>query len=201
MSKILLLNGCGSSGKSSIARSIQHISEELWLTFGVDTFIDMTAFPGKNEQYFSFIPGQNERGPLMHVEKGPKADKLFGLLPDFSLLLANKGHNVIIDEVLLDDKSIHGYIRALQNHTVYFVGVFCDLDVMQEREILRRDRAIGLSNDQFDRVHSGLRDYDLMVDTTNTSAFVATQQILSFVGSTLCPEGFLRMREKLWSVI
>lgn len=44
MSKIILLNGAGSSGKTSIARAIQHLSNEQWLTFGVDTFIEMTSY-------------------------------------------------------------------------------------------------------------------------------------------------------------
>ncbi len=41
MSKIIFLNGCGSVGKTSIARSIQHLSKDSWLTFGVDSFINM----------------------------------------------------------------------------------------------------------------------------------------------------------------
>lgn len=64
MSKIIFLNGCGSSGKTSIAKAIQHESPELWLSFGVDTFIDMIPF-GRQEPYLKFIPGQNDRGPTI----------------------------------------------------------------------------------------------------------------------------------------
>jgi len=59
MSKIIFLNGAGSSGKTSIARSLQHLSNEPWLTFGIDTFINMTPFPCEDKEapgYFSFIP-------------------------------------------------------------------------------------------------------------------------------------------------
>lgn len=107
VSKIIFLNGCGSSGKTSIARSIQYLSNDLWLTFGVDTFISMTPFPSDDKGeagYFSFIPGKNDRGPTMHVKVGPKGDQLFGIMPDFSNLLANRGNNLIIDEVLFDDQ-------------------------------------------------------------------------------------------------
>ncbi|MDR1628442.1 MAG: chloramphenicol phosphotransferase CPT family protein [Oscillospiraceae bacterium] len=31
MSKIILLNGCSSSGKTTIAKSIQNLSDESWL--------------------------------------------------------------------------------------------------------------------------------------------------------------------------
>jgi chloramphenicol 3-O phosphotransferase len=201
VSKIIFLNGCGSSGKTSIARSIQYLSNDLWLTFGVDTFISMTPFPSDDKGeagYFSFIPGKNDRGPTMHVKAGPKGNQLFGIMPDFSNLLANRGNNLIIDEVLFDDIHLKSYMDALRNHTVYFVGVFCDLTVMQEREILRQDRAVGLSNDQIDRVHSGtLREYDLKVDTSTKSPFDVAKQILSFVDETAEPKGFVNMCKKL----
>jgi chloramphenicol 3-O phosphotransferase len=200
VSKIIFLNGCGSSGKTSIARSLQHLNNDLWLTFGIDTFISMTPFPSDDKgeaRYFSFVPGKNDRGPTMRVETGPKGDQLFGIMPDFANLLANRGNNLIIDEVLFDDVYLKSYINALHNHVVYFVGVFCDLAVMQEREFLRRDRAIGLSNDQIDRVHIGLREYDLIVDTSTASPFKVATQILTFVESASAPQGFINMHKKL----
>jgi chloramphenicol 3-O phosphotransferase len=54
---------------------------------------------------------------------------------------------------------------------------------MQEREFLRRDRAVGLSNDQFDRLHSGTREYDLTVDTSNSSVFDVARKIIDFIDS------------------
>ncbi|WP_394355840.1 phosphotransferase-like protein [Candidatus Trichorickettsia mobilis] len=85
---------------------------------------------------------------------------------------------------------------VLHNHVVYFVGVFCDLATMQMREILRCDRAIGLANDQIDRVHVGLREYDLNVDTSTASPFETATQILTFVESTHTPQGFINMQKK-----
>lgn len=68
------------------------------------------------------------------------------------------------------------------------------LAIMQEREFLRRDRVIGLSNDQFDRVHSGTREYDLTVDTSNSSAFSCAREIMDFIDSNQIPQGFNNMR-------
>ncbi|MES2215581.1 MAG: hypothetical protein V4485_06215 [Pseudomonadota bacterium] len=195
MSKIILLNGCGSSGKTSITRAIQHLSQELWLTFGVDSFIDMMPF-GKQASYLKFIQSENERGPLVRVETQPKGADLFSAMPDFAKLLAGNGHNLIIDEVLFADVQLQQYARKLRDYTVYFVGVFCDLPAMQEREILRRDRMMGLSNDQFDRVHAGLRlNYDLKVDTTRTASFEVARQILDYVASNPNPKGFKKVLE------
>ncbi|WP_367363929.1 chloramphenicol phosphotransferase CPT family protein [Candidatus Tisiphia endosymbiont of Nedyus quadrimaculatus] len=203
MSKIIFLNGCGSAGKTSIARAIQYLSKDSWLTFGIDTFISMTPLPCLSDdkpdvRYFSFVPGINDRGPTMRVEVGEKGEQLFGIMPDFTNLLAGRGNNIIIDEVLFDDVYLKSYIKVLKGYIVHFVGVFCDLSVMQEREILRCDRAIGLSNDQIDRVHAGsLREYDLTVDTTSRSPFEIAKQILTFVEENPAPQGFMTMHERL----
>lgn len=190
MSRIIFLNGCGSSGKTSIAKAIQHESPELWLSFGVDTFIDMIPF-GRQEPYLKFIPGQNEHGPTMHVDSGPEGVKLFSVMPQFAEMLATCGNNLIIDEVLFDEETLKAYAKHLKDHTVYYIGVFCDLAVMQEREVLRRDRCIGLSNDQIDRAHQGvLNSYDFKVDTTAISSFEAARLILKFVDDNPVPKAF-----------
>jgi chloramphenicol 3-O phosphotransferase len=190
MSKIIFLNGCGSSGKTFIAKAIQHASPDLWLSFGVDTFIDMIPF-GKQESYLKFISGQNENGPTMHVKSGPESAKLFSVMPKFAEMLAVQENNLIIDEVLFDEDTLKTYVQHLKDHTVYYIGVFCDLKVMQEREVLRRDRSIGLSNDQIDRVHQGaLNSYDFKVDTTAISPSRAARLILKFMDTNPVPKAF-----------
>lgn len=196
MSKIIFLNGCGSSGKTSIAKAIQHESPDLWLTFGIDTFIDMIPF-ARQEPYLKFISGQNEHGPTMHVESGPEGVRLFNFMPQFAEMLAGAGNNFIIDEVLFDEHALKAYVKHLKDHTVYYIGVFCDLEKMQEREVLRADRCIGLSNDQIDRVHKGLlNSYDFKVDTTAISPFDAARLILKFVDDNPGPKAF-QLLEKL----
>ncbi len=203
MSLIIFLNGCGSSGKTSIAREIQHLSPKPWLRFGIDLFIDMMpdqyiAFGEKaNEGYFSFVPGENDRGPIVHVETGPLGNQVFGRMPTIAHILAHQGNNLIIDEVLFGDETSKKYTEHLKSHTVYFIGVHCKLQTMQERETLRQDRAIGLSNAQLDLVHAGIREYDLTVDTTHTSPYATAREILAFIERTPDPQGFSRMRETI----
>lgn len=196
MSTIIFLNGAGSSGKTSIARNIQKISKLPWLTFGVDTFITM-APPfdelEKDHKYFSFVPGKNKDGPTMSVEVSDDGDRLFSLLPSFAKLLADGGHNLIIDEVLFENENLLLYVKNLSKHKVYFIGVYCDLEAMQAREVARGNRAIGLSNDQIGRVHRGLRKYDLTVDTSQTESLIVAQNILDYVAVNNNPKGFCEM--------
>ena len=68
---------------------------------------------------------------------------------------------------------------------------------MQEREILRRDRAIGLANGQINRVHDGLREYDFSVNTTHNSSFALARDILQFINKNPNPQGFKKMESIL----
>jgi chloramphenicol 3-O phosphotransferase len=127
----------------------------------------------------------------MHVESGPEGVKLFSVMPQFAEMLAARGNNLIIDEVLFDEEAPKAYVQQLKAHTVYYIGVFCDIAVMQEREVLRRDRCIGLSNDQIDRVHHGaLNSYDFKVDTTAISPFEAARLILKYIDDNPAPKAF-----------
>ena len=143
----------------------------------------------RQDAYFTMIPGANEHGPTMHVASGPEGGKLFGMMPKWAEMLASQGNNLIIDEVLLDQKTLKGYAQHLRAHTVYYMGIFCDLAVMQRRERLRGDRCIGLSNDQMDRVHHGvLGAYDFTVDTTMICPVTAARRILQFVDAHPVPQ-------------
>jgi len=196
MSKVIFLNGCGSSGKTSIGKAIQHVSLDLWVAFGVDTFIDMIPF-GRQESYLKFIAGKNERGPTMHVASGSQGAKLFSVMPKFAEMLVLHGNNLIIDEVLFDEEALKAYVQHLKGNSVYYIGVFCYLEVMQEREVLRRDRCIGLSNDQIERVHQGiLNSYDFSVDTTAISPFEAARRILKFIDDNPVPKAFRALEKQ-----
>ena len=145
----------------------------------------------KQELYLKFISGQNTNGPTIRVERGPLAQNLFSTMPKFVEILASNGNNIIIDEVLFDTQFLRNYANSLKHYKVYYIGVFCDLKIMQEREILRGDRSIGLSNDQIGKVHQGmLGTYDLKVDTTKLLPFEVASQILLFLNDNPVPRAF-----------
>jgi chloramphenicol 3-O phosphotransferase len=99
--------------------------------------------------------------------------------------------------VLFDENALKAYVHHLKDHVVYYIGFFCDLKVMQEREVLRRDRCIGLSNDQIDRVYQGaLNSYDFKVDTTAISPFEAARLILRFMDDNPAPGAFQKLAKQ-----
>lgn len=188
MSRIVFLNGCSSAGKTSISKAIQELSDTSWLHVGIDTFIGM--LPSKflefgdraGKGYYSFSHSENERGACVHVKTGPMGETFFhDHVPKVVKLLADLGHDIIVDEVIFDKPSIDQYLQKLSPHKVFLVQVTCDVDVLLERERLRGDRVIGLANDQYDRLQSFSYDYALSLDTTNISAMDNARQILKLI--------------------
>lgn len=198
---IIFLNGCSSAGKSTIAKAIQCLSEKPYLLIGIDTFFHMmpsayVGFGDKADQGFHFVPEHDEVGPLMRIENGPYGQALGKTIPKVIQTFADHGHDLILDEVLFGDESLNGYVQALKGHTVYFIGVMCDLKTLQEREILRGDRALGLGRDQIGRVHTPERSYDMAVDTTCASAFECGKAILKFIAENPTPQSFKQRETK-----
>jgi len=93
------------------------------------------------------------------------------------------------------EEGLKRYATALSEEKAYLIGVMCDLPALQERELLRGDRALGLGRDQIARVHILKHFYDLTVDTTRASAFECAQEILKFISKSPPPQGFRQIRE------
>lgn len=199
---IIFLNGCSSAGKTSIAQSIQHISQQPWLRVGIDTFIDMLpdryiAFGDRAKKgYFQFVPSENAAGPTIRIEGGPLGSNFFQSVPTIIARLADIENNLIIDEVVLEKEYLMAYVNSLKLHKVYFIGVYCDLKSMQERETLRGDRSIGLANDQNGQVHACIEEYDFKIDTTYTSSSELAKKILTFIEETPEPSAFKKLLEQ-----
>src|SRR4051812_2335802 len=106
MNKVIFLNGPSSAGKTSIARAIQHLSQEPWLTFGIDDCLNAMPdkYVGSGEKAtegFHFVSDTDKEGfPITKVKTGPYGEKVSNLAPKIVELLADNGFNVIVDEVI-----------------------------------------------------------------------------------------------------
>lgn len=179
---IILLNGVSSSGKTSIARVLQQILEEPYLSVSIDSFEDM-------------LPERYGRG-------GPFAwDHLFPkMLAGFHrsiAALASAGNNLIVDHVMVHREgwpsSLADCLVLLKPYRVYFVGVHCPLEELQRREQVRGDRFIGTAARQFPFVHLH-NQYDIEVHTLDDSPDACAEQIRTFV-ARCAPTAFAKLRD------
>lgn len=176
MVRIILLNGNGSAGKSSIAKALQKITAEPFLHVSMDVFIDMMpASMFETPDGLVFRKLEEDGKPVVEIVTGPAAHRVFYAMRFAMAALARKGNNLIIDDVLLDGDAAE-YAEAFQGLTIHWVGVFAPLEVLEERERQRGDRDIGLSRWLARHVHKGMT-YDLELDTARSNPEECAQQI------------------------
>lgn len=167
MPSVIVLNGGSSSGKSGIARCLQAVLPEPWLTLGVDTLIQ--AMPPTNSGIDFAADGTIDVGP------GFARMELAWMAGVAAMVRA--GARVIVDDVLLSGAaSRRRWEDALDGLDVLWVGVRCAAEVAEARELARGDRIIGMARSQADVVHTGMT-YDVEVDTAGTEALACARLI------------------------
>lgn len=152
---VFLLNGPSSSGKSTIAAALRtHMGNRSALV-SVDDIYNMVSPELDNSwEVFSCM-----NATLFNCVKS----------------LAFSGFVVIADTVFERSNCLTLCADILEGLDVYLVGVEADLEDLKRREILRKNRSIGLAENQFRRVHS-FCDYDVIVNTsTHTPVQCATE--------------------------
>lgn len=165
MSRIILLNGVGSAGKSSIARALQDITVQPFLHVTMDSFLDMLpASYWGHPDGFIFEATLQDGAPAVAIKTGAFGMQLMRGMRRAMAGLAAAGSNLIIDDVMLGSDA-EDYRTQFAEHEISFVGVMAPLDVLEQRERDRKDRMIGLARWQYTRVHQGV-DYDLTLDSS-----------------------------------
>lgn len=161
----IVLNGTSSSGKTSVARSIQKLSKQPVLHTSLDTFIDMFDWASISVQ---------DRKDCHAVGVSNFHRSL--------QILASSRFPLVIDHVFERMDWFRDCFAALDGTPTLFVGVHCPLNLVEERERERGDRRIGLARMQFDLVHED-KAYDLEVDTSVMSSHQCAEAILEACAS------------------
>jgi chloramphenicol 3-O phosphotransferase len=175
-SRIVLLNGVGSAGKTSIARALQTIASEPYLHVSMDSFLEM--MPDRYQDHPEGLVFQvtvDDGHPCIAIKSGPVVERTLSGMRRAVAALAEAGNNVIVDDVIIElgalqfGATLREYRKLLARYSLHTVGVFADLETLERRERARGDRLVGLARWQFSRVHSGMT-YDLEVDAGVASA-------------------------------
>ncbi|MBM3519510.1 MAG: chloramphenicol phosphotransferase [Alphaproteobacteria bacterium] len=174
--RIVILNGVGSAGKSTIARQLQAIARRPLLHVEMDRFLDMLppAYFG-NADGLLFEPLPDRVPPEVAIHSGPIVLRLLDGMRAAVAAMARAGNHVILDDVILDGDA-SAFREAFAGLTVHWVGVAVALEIAEARERARGDRKIGLARWQHGRVHRGM-SYDLMVDSGSQTAEACAETI------------------------
>lgn len=155
--KVLILNGTSSSGKSTLAKLIQSLSDKAYLRLSLDAFWDMTP---------AHIPAGSKNFPNMKlaIAKSVKG-------------LCDTGHYVIVDTIFCGDKTQRELLEEMAPKELCFIKVTCSLEELKRREIARGDRKVGLATSQISSVHAGV-NYDFEIDTSLENVQERVEELL-----------------------
>ena len=130
LGQIIILNGVPRSGKSSIARAIQAMSEDVWMNLGVDAYELVT--PPRYRPGIGLRPG-GERPDLEAMVPAFYA-ALYETIAAHSRLglnvVTDVGHHAFYSKPL---NILPDCARRLPGLPVLFVGVRCPLDEIMKR--------------------------------------------------------------------
>ena len=173
---IIFLNGCTSAGKSSLVQQLQSQLNTPYLLTGIDDALRMIPFRYHNSNAgFRFI---TDTKGLVQLSFGSFGKATLYAHQVSSAAIGRNGTNLILDEVVLNEQLRLDWNSLLSDIDVFFVGVYCDLEELERRELERGDRMIGQARGQYQSVHQGMV-YDYEVDTTHTSPENAASSVIA----------------------
>jgi chloramphenicol 3-O phosphotransferase len=217
--KIVLLNGTSSAGKSTIASYLQESMDEPYLRTGIDHWLErmppsfFVTTNGDTQEsadgyLLIFRDGQVETSVsaagateyhgarLSEVRVGPAALRFLSGMYMAVRAIAAAGTNVIVDDVIYDMRVLRAAACALSGKHAFFVGLRCPLEIVEQRERERGDRAIGGARAFHDLVHQG-GVYDLELNTSVISARKCARAIKDHLDYGPAPSAFARLAAAL----
>ena len=165
VSRIILLHGASSSGKSTLAKAVQRALDEPFIHLASD-YLGL-GLPERRER----------RGPFRWWDN--IRPRYFDGFQRSIAAFAAAGNDLIVDHIIESRAWREDLRRLLQPFDLFLVGVHCDLDEIDRREAQRGDRKPGEGRSHVvdDKIHDN-GPYDLEVDTTGREPAVVAEQLL-----------------------
>ena len=177
--KIILIDGASSSGKTTLSRALQAALDQPFWHFSIDHLRDGGVLPLERIQ----------AGEFDWARLRPSFFEGFHrCLPS----LAEAGNNLIIEHIVETEAWMARLVRLLSGHDVYFVHLYCALDVLESRERARGNRRVGEARADFERSHE-FALYDLELDSAETLESNVEKLVWSW-GRRESPTAFDKMR-------
>ena len=178
--RIVLLNGIGSAGKSTLARAIQARARAIFLHVPMDYWLEM--MPARTlgtPEGLTFA--LDAKGAVIAVHSGAEQERALRGMRKAIAAMAAEGCNMVVDDVIFDAAVVAEYRELLAPYDLKVVGVHAPLEVLEARERARGDRGIGLARSQFGVVHAGVT-YDFEIDTSTATAEDCAQAVVERFG-------------------
>jgi len=199
-SKIIVLNGASSVGKSSMALALQDQFKDIYLHMGIDVFwftmppeqIDLETV---DPSFYTWTTETIDGRPFMRILPGPRLDQMMVARYKAIAAYLEAGFNVIADDVTWSKVWLDACLKYTAPFDAFFVGLYCDDRVLSHRELLRGDRLPGWGRGSQKWVHEHLI-YDIVIDTSVHTSEDSARHIVAAVEGGQEPEAAAKMRAR-----
>ena len=184
---VILLNGCSSAGKTTLALELQKLSKDHYQYIALDQFRDglPPSLRGLNSpekdpgsRGLNVVPEIQNGRPVTSIKFGDYGEEVLKVMRRTVSQLARAGCSVVVDDILFEKKYLLDYADVLEPSASWLVAVKCDLDVVREREVKRAGRFPGTADSHYDSIHEHGVAYDIEVNTSKTRASILAKDIL-----------------------
>ena len=194
---ILLLVGTSSAGKSTLAKHLQDNLSKHYLLIGLDDVFRMVSrrwgggFGGPlSVQGFRY---DRETVPQAQVIRyGPVGRHVLDGMQRAVAAFAEAGNHLIVDEMLLDEQVLIGWVKHLKPFQTYLIKVTASLTVLEQRE-QQRAHPPGLARGHLQA--NDVRYFDFLVDTTDRHPTDCAQAIIDWLATMPQPEALHQYEE------
>ena len=162
----ILLHGPTSAGKSSLAQALQDCAPVPAFHVSLDAFVtmsrrrDMRSAEEIDEAYR--VHCENLKSTLARLAKTP--------------------FEIIFDTVLRQEAELDDCLRVLSVRPLYEIHVFAPVEILEQRERLRVDRADGMAREQASHPIFR-RTYDLSIDSSVLSPTQAAEAVRALMST------------------
>jgi len=202
--KLVIVNGGSSTGKSSLISEFVNLSDEPWVTAGVDKFwmmfpIDFDSDCARSGRAFDFrLESEDGQLELVDIHTTALGHRLYTGMHHAIRAFVEVGLNVIVDHIFWEQSWADECARVFSSVDVLMVLTDAPEAVARQREDQRMDRPFsGLSRVTARKLRQVRIEYDLTLDTSTITPLDAALAVKSRLEAGPRPEALKRMRMAL----
>ena len=164
--KIIILNGVSSSGKTTLAKTIQDHSPIPLYRLDIDDFILMSPDKFNDYENCDFSVQYAFASKFFHVVK----------------LCSDLGFDLIVPFIFFKNSdTLQNFRELLVGYPVFVVNISCPVEELKRRETKRENRKIGSAKEQMDLLETDFENSLTVDNFSNTNDVCADKIIEAFV--------------------
>lgn len=187
MAKLIILNGSSSSGKTTLAQTLQEELDVPYQYLSLDQFRDglpervrglNAPTDSEGASGLNVVPQQIDGQPATRIEFGPFGEKVLRVMRMTATQLVSDGVPTIVDDLFLTPSALQTYLDCCDYSKTWLIGVNCSVEVLAQRELNRTGRFPGTALEHHKRVHQDVEHYDLLLDTSEKTPLETAAEVI-----------------------